>query len=236
MLKRITGMDIVEGILKSDLNQDGLQFSKNTAKRLGITGEIKNLNGPFKSTVFISTHHTGGLDFISTFPALAEKAPDLKVVLNEKILKVEPLKTVAIPVHPLSSEKSNQRAVVKMMEHLRQGGNLLIYPAGKIANKKNGIIEDHEWQAGLGKVILKAAEQVVPLYVNAENSETFYRIRNVFPTLSMLLLLRTVTRSRNVHIKAYAGKPINNADLKNIPADQLMKELKRKTYELKKDI
>ena len=235
LILKWSGYDKVKYLLDSMPEQDGSTFVIRAAEAFKVKTIIHGMgSNKLQSTIFFSTHHTGALDFLATYPALLKVAPNLKVVANKELLKLKPLSQISIGVHALSTGKRNIIARNEIAEHLRNGGNLLIFPAGKVGILKNGDPSDLPWQKGIADIIKRDARQVVPVLVDSKNNLMFYMIRKYFPKLNMLFLLRSLKTRKKVPINVYMGEPTNTSSYSELTAEELMNTIRYTTYALKK--
>lgn len=234
LLFRWTGYNRVQKLLESDPQQDGLAFISRALKEFGVEYQLQGtLASDIRSTVFVCTHHVGAIDFMTVYPALKQSCPQLKIVANNQLLRLRPLQGDLIAVHPISAKMSNAEAKKQIVDHLETGGSILVYPAGKVARKKKGVINDLEWRSGIFPIIQQHSKQVIPIFVNAENGNFFYFIRSLLPKLSMLFILRALTSRKNEIVKVIIGEPIESQTLQNFSASEGMTFLRSKTYQLK---
>lgn len=232
VLERLTGYgDIIEVAgLKS--SKDTLSFVKNLNERFDITCKSNRVEGAYKSTIFFCNHHTGALDFLASYEVIAKVAPDLKVVINKTLSHLKPLEHSAITVHSVSTGKRNiiERELIK--EHLLAGGNILIFPAGKVAGKVNGIVQDAPWRLGIFDLLKCYGENAVPIYINLENPKYFYFIRKFFPRISPLLLARCLKDLRGKEVDVVMGKPVAREEFEFLNVGQLSDLIRKKLYSL----
>lgn len=232
LLKRLTGFHLIEDVQRSKPQIQGLAFVRACAERFNVKSTIINLKTSYAPrTVFVVTHHTGALDFMALFPALAERVPSLRVVVNKKLLALKPLAPLCLGVNSLSTGKSNETEKQTLSAHLHAGGSLMIFPAGKVAGKTSGIVEDFPWRYGVGELALAHADFVVPVHVNAQNSKLFYFLRRLFPALSMLILLRELRAQKSV-ATVTLGEPLQVEPMKHLTAAEFMNTLRTITYQL----
>lgn len=234
LIKWWAGFHRVEKILTGKTRLSALEFVLEGNKEYNVRYSINNLSDAtsFESTVFISNHHTGALDFLSVYPYLSTIAPDLKVVLNKKLLALTPLQEISFPVNPISSGIRNDEMKGVIKKHLEKGGNILIYPAGKVASRINGEITDAPWRIGIAELIKDSNVKVVPVFVKARNSDFFYTLRNFFPRVSLLLLLKELEKSSVAEV--IIGKPIFFHDKKSMGTSDLLNQMRNEVYSLHK--
>jgi putative hemolysin len=234
LLYKWSGLETVMGIVHAHPEQDSFEFIKRINERFNIRSKIHGLDSKkFKSTVFVSTHHSGVRDVLAVYSDLAKAAPGLKILVNGPVLKLIPMRPALIPANSISSKKKNDEARKVMTDHLKNGGNLLVFPSGKVAKKTNDVISDMEWRLGMANIIKEHADFAVPVYVDAKNADYFYVVRKIFPKLSMLFLLRTLIDNKDDVINAYFGEPIEAQSFKGQNPIEIMKHLRFETYKLK---
>ncbi len=236
LFHRWTGFDQVQKLVDSVPNQDGPTFLFRSIELFKVNSVVHcEIKGPVRSTLFVSNHHTGVLDLLAVYPTLKQLAPNLKIVVNQQILKLKPLQPILIGVHPVSSQLRNDQALKEMKMHLAAGGNLLIYPAGKVARKIDGVISDFPWRYGIAELMKANLNAIVPIYVEAQNSSFFYQLRNIFPKLSLLLLLRCLKTNRQ-QVQAVIGPQLIADHLQTLSREELTLKVREKVYELKKSL
>lgn len=183
-----------------------------------------------ESTVFLCTHHTGAVDILGLYPFLRKAVVDLKIVVNEQLMAISALRPMFIPVMPPSHRFDNREGLAEMEQHLASGGNLLLYPAGKIAMKKNGVIQDLPWQLGSVDLLRTHARRIIPVLVEAENKNWFYLIRQYFPRISQALILRALIDRPPTDAKIYFSKPVSPSELSHLNNAAFMQNLREATY------
>lgn len=185
------------------------------------------------STVFLCTHHTGAVDILGLYPFLRKATVDLKIVVNQQLMAISVLQPIFIPVMPPSYRFDNRNGLEYMAEHLQYGGNILLYPAGKIGVKKDGVIQDLPWQWGSVPLLRNHAKRIIPVLVDAENKSWFYFLRRFFPRISQALILRALIDCPSQDARIYFGNPIVPTELSTLDDVTFMQFLREATYNLK---
>ena len=210
LIAKISGVDRAQELMRSLPGQDGVTFLRRSAAEFGVQAKVVGTPVALvEPTIFFSTHHTGAVDFLTTYPALSEIAPRLKVVANKDLLALKPLSDILIPVNTISTGRANAEARQEIIEHLRSGGNLLVYPAGKVGTMKRGRPFDFPWRTGIAEILKDEARAAVPIYVAAKNAKFYYAARRVFPKLGLVFLMSALTWRRDRGpIEVRVGTPI----------------------------
>jgi len=236
LIAKFIGFDKVQQILKKEPNVYGQSFVSEVIKDFGINYTMFDENfdiESYNSTIFFSTHHSGALDFLCAFNALKDKAPNLKVLVNNQLMDFAPVAKVAIATYPVSAKADNSQAREEIIAHLNNGGNLLVFPAGKVAGKNNGEITDSQWRKGIFEIFRNHASCGVPVYIKADNGNAFYFIRKLFPKISMLFLMRCLSIAAKNDIKIVLGRATPRYKLDTYSALETLQYFRNRTYELK---
>jgi len=237
MIFKWTGYDQVQWLENSLPGQTPDQFLMRSAKHFKVEATLHgSLVRPTPGTVFICTHHTGAVDILAIYPFLRDGVRDLKIVVNQKLMALKTLVNIFIPVLPPSYSHDNDQGRQQMMEHLQRGGNLLLYPAGRVARKRGHTVTDEHWRYGGAALIQQHAQRVVPILVDAQNSDFFYWIRGFFPRLSLLFILRALIHRPSQEIRVYFGEPIPIQEFSGMSPVEMMQVLRVKTYQLKENL
>ena len=118
-----------------------------------------------------------------------------------------------IPV-PFPHEENAREAGLEMrnqtMAHLKQGGVIILFPAGKVAMSETwfGPAVEAEWNVFTHKMIQRSGAVIVPIYFPGQNSRAFQIANKLSDTLRQGLLLYEIKRSLFKPQRPYIGEPI----------------------------
>jgi putative hemolysin len=168
-------------------------------------------NGAF---ITVSNHPFGGIDGMLLVKVFSKIRPDIKVMSNFVLNKIEPVSEYMLPVNPFERRKDARSSVlgVKMaLEQLQEGGVLGVFPAGEVSsyNEDNYGISDREWQYPAMKMIKKAEVPVVPVYFQGSNSTLFHILGLIHPTLRTVRLPAEVFNKKHKKIRIRIGNPVS---------------------------
>ena len=163
--------------------------------------------------ITISNHPFGGIDGMLLVKILHSIRPDLKVLSNFVLNKIEPVSEYMLPVNPFERRKEAASSLlgIKMaLEHLNEGRVLGIFPAGEVSsyNEDNYGISDREWQYPAMRMIKKAGVPVVPVYFQGSNSRLFHILGLIHPSLRTVRLPAEVFNKKHKKIRIRIGNPI----------------------------
>ena len=168
-------------------------------------------NGAF---ITVSNHPFGGIDGMLLVKILSAVRPDIKVMSNFVLNKIEPVSEYMLPVNPFERRKGAASSLggVKMaLEQLQEGGVLGMFPAGEVSsyNEDNYGISDREWQYPAMKMIKKAEVPVVPVYFQGSNSTLFHILGLIHPSLRTVRLPAEVFNKKHKKIRIRIGNPVS---------------------------
>ncbi len=200
-VSHLRGLDFIDALI------DKLQLEYEVNEE-----ELKKIpaSGPF---ITVSNHPFGGIDGMLLVKVLSEIRPDIRVMANFVLNKIEPVSQYMLPVNPFERRKSAASSLsgVKMaLEHLQEDKALGIFPAGEVSsyNEDNYGISDREWQYAAMKMIKKANVPVVPVYFQGSNSRIFHLMGLIHPTLRTARLPAEVFNKKHKKIRIRIGAPI----------------------------
>jgi putative hemolysin len=199
-------------LLKDDM---GLDFNK---KALGILeAKVESIhpeNIPLTGNVTIAANHPlGGLDGMALIKAVGEIRPDVHFFVNDILKNVTNYGDVFIAVNKLGAASAG--SLRTMEEIFRQGGAVLIFPAGLVSRKQNGIVRDLSWKKSFVTQAIDHKRQIIPTFIEGENSRFFYNFARwrkrlgIRANIEMLFLPDEMFRANKKTIRIHFGKPFN---------------------------
>ena len=174
--------------------------------------------------LFVANHPLGGLEGIALAHLLLKVRPDLKVLTNEMLRRVPELADLFIGVDVLSANaaKNNAKGLRSAHKHMKDGGALLIFPAGMVSaycfDSKR--IEDRPWNRIAGQLARKQSATCVPIYIDGRNSSLFYAAGLIHPRLRTALLARELANKKGKRLGIHFGDPIQPSEFEQLADDQ----------------
>lgn len=164
--------------------------------------------------ITVSNHPFGGIDGMLLVKILSKVRPDIRVMSNFVLNKIEPVSEYMLPVNPFERRKDAASSLggVKMaLEQLQEGRVLGVFPAGEVSsyNEDNYGISDREWQYPAMKMIKRARVPVVPIYFQGSNSRLFHILGLIHPTLRTVRLPAEVFNKKHKKIRIRIGNPVS---------------------------
>lgn len=174
--------------------------------------------------IIVANHPFGIMDPVVLVRWAAEFRPDLKVMTNSMLLAMKELEPHIIPVDPFGGEGAAARNLAPMKEAirlLRQGGTLVVFPAGEVASYKPGRgVEEKPWTHHIGSLVRRTQATVLPVYFPGSNGALFHAAGMIDPRLRTGLLLREFCAKRGECVQMRIGHPIPFSRLKKFEDDE----------------
>lgn len=143
---------------------------------LQVICEIPTDNTPY---VFVSNHPLGGLDgILLAYHIHAVRQRPLKILVNDFLLNIPPLKPLFVPVNKVGTQK---REYVKSYHEMWDCGNdILTFPAGLCSRKQfinhHWVIQDLPWKQSVFKKAQEYQRPICKIHFEGRNSNRFYNV------------------------------------------------------------
>ncbi len=218
----------------------GIDFIRKNMEFLKISYEKINYdNIPNEGRfIFVCNHPLGGIDYYSAILSVADNFPNIKTIANELLMHVAPIKDLFLPVNVFGKNTEKTKAyIAKCMADPNL--QIMTFPAGVVARKINGKLDDGRWNKSFIKYALEYKRDIIPVFIEAQNSKKFYRIyklRRFFGiklNFELFLLPQELLKQKNKTIKLYFGKPISYKSFDDSTTTQEhAQHIKKIVYEL----
>lgn len=222
---------------------DTQQFLRFTLEVLGIDYQVIKGNlshiptsGP---TVIVANHPLGCVEGVILAELLLQVRSDVQILANQYLKTVPELDELFIGVDVFESQDAqhaNISAMRQAHQHLRNGGLLLLFPAGEVSqlvDKKTNRLEDKTWSRSVSRLIRKSGAATIPVFIDGQNSKRFYLAGKVHPLLRTLMLGRELLNKSQQPISISIGATIKFKELNGLSDDQMTNYLRLNTYLLK---
>lgn len=165
--------------------------------------------------VIVANHPLGALDALALIQLVGEIRNDVKVVANEMLWQLEPLRGLLLPVDNLQG--STQKQQIKSIQNaLEDEQAVIFFPAGEVSRIRPSGVRDGKWNSGFLRFALRTQSPVLPVYIKARNSSLFYGASAIYKPLAGLLLVQEMFTQRSRTIGIRVGEPISVETLRNI--------------------
>ncbi len=221
-------------------NQD---FCKEVLEEIGVTYSIKGVENIPKTgkCVIVMNHPLGGMDAMALVDGLRDHRTDIKFIVNDLLLNLEPLKDIFVGINKHGKTKSSSLLQVNSLFSSDQ--LVCVFPAGLVSRKKNGVVKDLDWKKAFVKQARLNDQLIVPVHIDGELSNFFYRLANfrtllgIKANIEMLYLADEMFRQKGKHIQFTVGEPIEASTLDTKTSDVAWAEWFRNyVYTLKQKV
>ena len=214
---------------------DAISHLRLQIKGLTETGSSIPAEGP---VVIVSNHPYGVLDGLSLCYAVSLIRRDFKFLAHSTFQKIPELEPYVLPVDfdgASAALRSNIETKKVALKHVRDGGAVVIFPAGRVSTAKTpfGNATDAEWKLFCGSLIQRSGADVVPAYFKGQNSWLFHLASLFGEAMREALLMREIVRRINSEVHGVIGDVIGHARLSEFEDRRDMLDyLRLQVYEL----
>lgn len=180
---------------------------------------------PSKGPVIVVANHPHGLvDGMVLAELIGRVRTDYKILTRSLLTGVSEIDGFMIPV-PFPHEEDARELGLEMrrqaMEHLEQGGVIVLFPSGVVASSETmfGPAIEAQWNPFTAKMIQRSNAQVVPVHFPGQNSRAYQIANCVSPTLRQGLLIHEVMHACGKPQRPFVGNPLDAATIADWKSD-----------------
>lgn len=202
---------------------DGQAFWSQALFHMGIelgTPEEQIANIPAKGPVIIVANHPHGLvDGMILAELIGRVRTDYRILTRSLLTGVSEIEEFMIPV-PFPHEEDAREQSLDMrrraMDHLADGGVIVLFPSGVVACSETwfGPAIEKQWNPFTAKMIQRSGASVIPIHFPGQNSRAYQIANRVSSTLRQGLLIHEVMHACGKPQKPVVGAPIDEAKIK----------------------
>ncbi|MBT8359342.1 MAG: lysophospholipid acyltransferase family protein [Deltaproteobacteria bacterium] len=152
--------------------------------------------------VIIANHPIGSLDGLALLKLIYEVRPDAKIVANDLLMSIPPLRPCLLPVRNMTGQ-SGKRHIQGINSALENEETVIIFPSGEVSRFGLRGIKDGVWHQGFLKMAERAKAPILPIHISGRNSITFYITSILLKSFSTIMLVSEMfnQRKKQVHIR-----------------------------------
>ena len=168
--------------------------------------------------VVVANHPHGLVDGMIMAEMVNRVRSDFRILTRSLLTGIPEVEEFMIPV-PFPHEANARELGLQMrnltMEHLKRGGVIILFPAGKVAMSEGffGPAVEAEWNVFTHKIIQRSGATIVPMHFTGQNSRAFLIANKLSDTLRQGLLLYEIKRALFKPQRPHIGHPISAAEL-----------------------
>lgn len=174
---------------------------------------------PREGPLVITANHPHGLvDGMVLAELIGRRRTDYKILVRSLLTGVAEIEQFMIPV-PFSHEEDALQQNLEMrreaMQHLADGGCIVLFPSGVVATSETafGPVVEKDWNPFTAKMIQRSGAAVLPIYFPGSNSRAYQVANQVSATLRQGLLLHEVAHALNAPQAPVVGEVIGRDEI-----------------------
>jgi len=222
----LPGVGFIDAVFK-DLNVDV------------VCHGLENVDAKGK-LVFVANHPLGGIDGLAVISMVSKHFGAVKGIVNELLLNIDCLRSVFCGVNVYGHNKPENVQDIDALYNSDE--NICIFPAGMVSRRIDGVVQDLTWKKNFVEKAYAKQIPIVPVFVDALNSNFFYSVANIRKRLGikfnyeLVLLPSEVFKYKGKPIHLYFGKPVTPDELAafKTPVERTQ-HLRELTYKLKQN-
>jgi 1-acyl-sn-glycerol-3-phosphate acyltransferase len=194
----------------------GLDFNKKGLEKLEAT--VESIDSQFVpktgSVTIVANHPLGGLDGMALIKAVGDIRPDVHFLVNDILKNITNYGDIYVAVNKLGSTSAKYLRVIE--EVFRSESALLIFPAGLVSRKQNGVVRDLTWKKSFVTQAIDHHRLIQPVFIEGENSKFFYNFAmwrkrlGIKANIEMLFLPDEMFKAKKETIKIHFSKPFDS--------------------------
>jgi putative hemolysin len=189
------------------------------ARRLGLEIRVEDLaeripkNGP---VVVVANHGFGGSDALALKAIMHDLRDDFKVLANREVVLLPGMADTVFPVSILDQDNTRENAASlrAMLRHVKRGGSLGVFPAGRVAYWKGDRMVDPPWNEHTVKLLQRMNATIVPLWFYGKPPAGINFLSRLSGFVRTALIPTGLAKMKGQEIVARAGEPFESSELR----------------------
>lgn len=213
-----------EALCEKIADQFTLEYAVEVEKHIPATGPC----------VLVCNHPTGFAETALLPHLLFQVRQDIKILANEMLAAIPYVQDYIIPID-VYDEKAQIAQVRACSKWLKQGGLLVVFPAGKVSSLDKAIQQprDAAWSSIWVRLAEKQKAQFVHVFIDARNSPLFYFVSRYKESLRPALFSREFIKHFSRTMRVSMSEPIDIPSLGCEDANALTRYFYELNYALK---
>jgi len=163
--------------------------------------------------VVVANHPHGMVDGMVMAQLIGQVRTDYKILTRNLLSGVREVEQFMLPVafpHEENAVRQNLEMRKKAMEHLKQGGVIILFPSGQVAHSRTffGPAIEAEWNPFTAKMLLRSGATVLPIFFPGQNTRLYLMANLIAATLRQGLLLHEAAKALNKPQAPVIGPPV----------------------------
>ncbi len=177
-----------------------------------------------------ATHPLFGLDGLTIMSMLKKVRPDVKIVANSTMDLVPGFEGTSIGINMQSDAGANSKAVREMLDWLKDGHALVIFPSAQITTSPT---KPEPWSRSTAMLARKSQASVLPIFVKGQPGLFYRLVSNYIGKLKQSFYPVEILKRRGTTVDLVLGEPIDSKTLSKFPDDEVAIDyIRDETYRL----
>ncbi|MDD5372452.1 MAG: lysophospholipid acyltransferase family protein [Sulfurimonas sp.] len=221
--RHLDAFDFIEFVL--DYFSIDITINKNQLQRIPSYGRV----------VIIANHPLGALDSLALLNVVKEIRKDIKIVASNFLSEFKNLDEILIPIENIKG-KLQRNSVEAIYNALGKEQVVIIFPSGEVSRARPDGIKDTKWKKGFLKIAQNTKSPILPIFIDAKNSKTFYLLSMINKSLATATIPHEMFKYYNKNIGFNIGKsiPYESYYAPNIDINNRVKLLRKHFYKVAK--
>ena len=219
LLRRLVREDDFAGFARRYPHLQGIDFIEQILEYFSFSYTVSNSsleNIPVSGRVMIIANHPiGSLDGLALLKLIHGVRSDVRIVANELLMFVEPLRPCLLPVNNMGG-RTDKNALQEIVRSLHNEEAVIVFPAGEVSRLGPKGIRDGKWQKGFLSIASRAKAPILPVHIKGRNSSGFYTASLLCRPLSTIMLIGEMFRQRQHQIAFTVGRIIPNESYRGL--------------------
>lgn len=189
--------------------------------------------------VVVANHPHGLVDGLVMGELVGRVRTDYKILTRSLLTGIPEIEEHMLPV-PFPHEPNARALGLEMrnicMAHLKAGGVVILFPAGKVATSRTpfGPVIEAEWNPFTAKMVSRSGASVLPIYFPGHNTRLYHVADKLAATFRQGLLLHEIYKALNRPQAPVIGHPIAPEAIaaKNLSTTEFLAWLREHTLAL----
>lgn len=168
---------------------------------------------PTGPLVVVANHPHGLVDGMVLAELIGRVRTDYRILTRSLLTGIPEIAEFLIPVpfpHEANAREDGLAMRNACMGHLKAGGVIALFPAGKVATSETwfGPVIEPEWNPFTAKMVTRSRATVLPIRFPGQNSRAYHIADKISATLRQGLLLNEIRAALNRPQRPAIGHPI----------------------------
>jgi putative hemolysin len=212
LLAKLFHQEEVNDFIEQNKHMSHVDFLEAANQRLGLSYTVSNSsleNIPVSGrVVIVANHPLGSLDGLALLSLIYSVRKDVKVVVNELLWSMSPLRPFFLPINNMSKSQNPKEKLLNIQQSLESEEAVIFFPAGEVSRLSIKGIRDGKWRSGFLKMAKHTKSPILPIHVGGKNSRFFYGFSLIAKPLSALFLVREMFKNVSLTLPIKIGKLI----------------------------